>query len=411
MNIQSTVAARIGSLAGEYRDHFALVGGTVRDLLLDRPLRDLDLVSWLSEAQLSALGFRPVIPVSSSPIWFLHTPETGTVEVTRLSSPDDLPENLASRDFTVNAMAMGLDGRLVDPLAGAGDLDARVLRPCGCSCFEDDPLRIFRAFRFEADGWHMSSDTQDLIRANVWEDQLGRLPVERFSGELLKALAAPRPERFFELMISFQVGSSFLPELFRMPAVPAGPLQYHPEGDLFTHALQVLERVSLQSNQPLARLCAMFHDLGKLATEPVLYPKHHGHESSGAEMADGFCRRLRLPTGYSRALAAVCRLHGTLNRWSELRDATKVKMACQALQAGVESILPVVSEADKAGGSNPEEWQRALDAARATTEELGVSPDRLSEVPERSRGDFLFERRVALFAGRTLRDGSAGISI
>ncbi len=88
-------------------------------------------------------------------------------------------------------------------------------------------------------------------------------------------------------MLHHRIGEYYLPELFSMPNIPAGPLQYHPEGDLFTHSMQVMQRVAAKSPDPLARFCGFFHDLGKLSTDPTLYPKHHGHDNGRA----GYCSR------------------------------------------------------------------------------------------------------------------------
>ncbi|MBW4057117.1 MAG: HD domain-containing protein, partial [Proteobacteria bacterium] len=322
-----------------------LVGGTVRDMLLGRESQDIDLATDLSPDELRTLGFRLVEPTSAATIFFKYHPEFGRIEVTRIGSMDDLGDDLLRRDFTINAMAMDLNGIRIELPGAEDDLKGRVLRACSDYSFRDDPLRIVRAFRFEADGWHMTPETEALIRKETWADAFRAMPVERFSSEMLKALARKVPERFFQRMIEFNVGAEFLPELFRMPQIPAGPLQHHPEGDLLTHSVQVLQRVAAASNDPLARFCALFHDLGKLGTDPKLYPKHHGHDEAGFGMATGFCNRLRLPATYRRGLAWTSRLHGKGNRWDELRDSSKLEKAEQAIKAGIAGILPRVSAA------------------------------------------------------------------
>src|SRR6185369_9134611 len=98
--------------------------------------------------------------------------------------------------------------------------------------------------RMESEGFRIAPGTGQLILDNNWEEKLAGIPVERFGREILKALSAAEPWRFFMKMLEFDVGRTWLPELFRMPEVPAGPLEYHPEGDLLNHSLQVLERVA-----------------------------------------------------------------------------------------------------------------------------------------------------------------------
>ena len=375
-------------------DRLLLVGGTVRDMLLGREGQDIDLVTSLSGAELSELGFRLVAATSGATIYFKHHPEFGTIEVTRIDSMDELDDDLLRRDFTINAMAMDVSGRQIDPLGGEADLKERRLRACGKEAFRIDPLRIFRAFRFETDGWRMAPDTAALIRRDDWSDAFGAMPVERFSGEMLKALAWKEPERFFQLMIEFNVGEQFLPELFRMPQIPAGPLQHHPEGDLFTHSIQVLQRVAATSPDPLTRFCGFFHDLGKLATDPALYPKHHGHDTAGFAMAVEFCNRLCLPSTYRRALARISSLHGKANTWGGLRDSSKLTMAEQAIKGNIVDILPLVSVADKPGGLPMAEWGNAVRVAGMSTQELGIDQVKLENMTIRNRPSFILQKRV-----------------
>lgn len=374
-----------------------LVGGCVRDHLLARRRTDIDLTAALSEGELSGRGFHPVSGKSTVPIWFRHVPEWGTIEVTQLVALETLDQDLARRDFTINALAMDLGGVLHDPLGGRHDLNRGTLRACSPRSFESDPLRIFRALRFESNGWRMTAGTEELIRERDWSEHLRRIAVERFSRELLKAFAAPQPERFFLRMLEFSVGSCYLPELFAMPSIPAGPSQHHPEGDLLSHSLQVLQRTALRSPDPLARFCAFFHDLGKLATDPVCYPRHHGHDGAGFELARSFCDRLRLPASHRLALSWVSTLHGKLNRWSELRDSTRLRIAAQADKAGISEILPLVSAADKGERTDHQGWQRAVNLVRMTTAQLGIAPDRLADMPPHLRGDYILQKRLETY--------------
>lgn len=377
-------------------DRIHLVGGWVRDHLLGRSSSDIDLAAVLDEKLLRARGFRPVQGKSTVPIWFRHDPTWGVMELTLLAGSDRLPLDLERRDFTINAMAMNLEGELVDPLGGRDDLACGRLRACSPRSFRDDPLRILRALRFECDGWRMTEDTEALIAGHDWDRHLLDIPVERFSREMLKALAAPEPGRFFRRMVELGVGRGYLPELFRMPSIPAGPLEHHPEGDLLTHALQVLERVAERSSDPLPRFCAFFHDLGKLATDPSLYPRHHGHDQAGVPLAKEMCTRLRLSARHRTALAAVSLLHLTLNRWDELRVGTKIRTAEQALKGGVANILPIVSAADHASVKEFDGWEEAVAIARMGAAELGIDLQRLEGMPVEQRSDIIHQKRVEL---------------
>ena len=371
-----------------------LVGGAVRDILLGRERTDIDLAAALTAEEFAALGFHLVEGRSTAAIWHRHVDGLATIEATPLADAADLADDLRRRDFTINAMAMTLAGSVIDPLDGRGDLKQKRLAACSRLVFADDPLRIFRAFRFAADSWQMAPECLELLRQRDWNRELALIPVERFSREMLKALEKQEPGRFFQLMLETDAGQGYLPELFRMPHVPAGPLEHHPEVDLFTHSSHVLQRVSLISRDPLARFCAFFHDIGKLDTPPDLYPRHHGHEQAGFATAQDFCRRLRLPAQYAKALSWVSRLHGKLCKWDELRDSTKLRTAEQAFKAGIADILPLVSTADKSGGTEPEGWREALRIDGMSSADLGIDLQDLERMQPAKRGDHILQKRV-----------------
>ena len=391
--------ARLESIfPAEQRPLVWLVGGAVRNFLQGSSSRDIDLVAALSVERIAASGFRKVVGKSTAPIWFRHLHGFGSVEVTLIERPEALPADLTRRDFTVNAMALTLEGELIDPLHGADDLNAMELKACSASAISDDPLRAFRAFRFEAEGFSLAGKTAALISTSCRDDLLQRLPVERFSREMLKAFAAASPERFFRRMLEFNLGRLWLPELFSMPMVPAGPWQHHPEGDLLTHSFQVLARLAAVDSSPLARFCALFHDIGKLATDPALYPKHHGHEEAGFKAAPPFCRRLALPLEYGRALAWISRYHGNANRLDQLRPATMVRMAEQSIKAGISELLPRIAAADKGVTVSCEKWHRAVAIAGMNCEELGINCDKLLLIKPGKRAELILQRRVELLS-------------
>jgi tRNA nucleotidyltransferase (CCA-adding enzyme) len=151
------------------------------------------------------------------------------------------------------------------------------------------------------------------------------------------------------------------------------------------------------SPDPLTRFCAFFHDIGKLATRPDLYPRHHGHNETGSPMAIEFCRRLRLPAQYGTALAWISRLHGTFNLWDGLRDSTIIRTAEQSIKAGVADMLPLVSAADKGVVGQPAGWREALRIAALSSGELGIDRQLLEGMPPSKRGDYLRQIRVERF--------------
>jgi tRNA nucleotidyltransferase (CCA-adding enzyme) len=163
-----------------------------------------------------------------------------------------------------------------------------------------------------------------------------------------------------------------------------------------THSIQVLERVAVVSGDIQTRLCAFFHDIGKLYTDPLLYPKHHGHDEAGFREAAELCKRLALPRDYGRALAWISRLHGNANRISELRPATKIRMAEQAIKAGITDMLPIISAADQvANGFHADDWRQVVRVARMSSSELGIDAGKLVAIRPDIRSDYILQKRVA----------------
>jgi tRNA nucleotidyltransferase (CCA-adding enzyme) len=371
------------------------VGGTVRDLLMGRPPQDIDLIAAIPAEQLVSLGFRRVLPKSAAPIYFRFHDSLGKIEITTLDETSDLESDLRLRDVTVNAIALSLAGDLIDPLEGSSALEGRELHPCSEGVLSADPLRIFRLFRFEAHGWRMMPQARQMIREGAWRDHLSSIPVERFSGELFKALAGETPAIFFRRMIEFGVGEDILPEIFRMGTIPAGPLEYHPEGDLFSHSLQVLERVCALTDDVTTRFCALFHDLGKLSTLPELYPKHHGHDDAGFRASRPFADRLALPVKTRTSLGWVNRLHTTASYWDELRSGTKIRLAEDAVRGGVALMLPLVVAADNPDGIGMTGWEQAVEVVQLSTAALGIDPRLLAALPVDGVIPLLPARRTA----------------
>ena len=377
-----------------------LVGGCVRDHLLGKTESDIDLSAALTESELQECGFRRVTASNGNQIWLRNDRRINTIELTRLPHLSDLRQDLIRRDFTINAMAMDLGLNLIDPLGGRHDLARKQLRTCTPDCFTADPIRIFRALRLEAVGMRMSSETEVLITSREWAQQLAPLPVERFSREMLKACAAPVPDRFFRRMADLGVGAEFLPELFAMATIPAGPPLHHPEGDLLTHSIQVLQRVTRLSADPLARFCAFFHDIGKLATDPANYPRHHGHDRLGVNLASTLCERLRLPFRHRRALSGVSLLHSLLNKWEELRAGTRIQVAEQALRREITAILPFVSAADKSRTLPEPGWKTTCEVASMKAIDLGIDTGHLLESKPELRREIIHCKRVEILLKR-----------
>ena len=395
------IAAIKALFPSEFHSRVFLVGGSVRDHLMGQPISDVDLVTDLPAGLLVELGFHHVQGKSTGPIYFKKHPQFGKLEVTVLERGQALEDDLQCRDFRCNGIAMTLDGTIVDPLGGLCDFNERLLAPCSADILEKDPLRIFRAFRFESHGWRMSPELRTLITERSWDDRLSTIPVERFSREMLKAMEGEQPDNFFSRMLELDVGRCYLPEIFQMRDVPAGPVKYHGEDTVFSHSRDALSRMAGLTYDPVARLAAFFHDLGKLATPPEMLPCHIDHDKVGETTAKEFCARLKLPTSYCRAVASVNALHLVAGRWHELKPSTKLKLACQSLKSGIAAWLPLIVSADRNADNPMPGWEIVCKAAAMSATELGIMPETLENVPPSGRQRLVWQFQMQKYKEMT----------
>lgn len=322
------------------------VGGSVRDELLGRAVIDRDfVVVGATPETMMASGFRPVgrdFPV------FLH-PETheeyalarterkhgeGYRGFQFFASPDvTLAEDLARRDLTINAMARSESGVLIDPFGGVADLAAGVLRHVS-PAFGEDPLRVLRVARFAARfDFAVAPATEALMRALVGSGELATLATERVWQELARGLMEPHPSRMLTVLRDCGALAFLLPEVDRLFGIPQPP-QPHPEIDVGVHVLQALDWAARNAFGLPARYAILTHDLGKAATDPSRWPRHHAHEQRSVRLADAVSRRLRVPQDCRDAALLVARYHGIVHRAAELRAATllDVLVAADALR-------------------------------------------------------------------------------
>jgi tRNA nucleotidyltransferase (CCA-adding enzyme) len=323
-----------------------LVGGAIRDKLLSRPITERDwVVVGATPEALEALGFRRVgkdFPV------FLH-PETreehalarterktgrGYKGFEVYASPEvTLEEDLQRRDLTINAMAQAQDGTLIDPFGGLEDLRQGILRHVS-PAFAEDPLRVLRVARFAARfNFHVAPETNALMREIVQAGEMEALVPERVWKELVRALAEPRPSRFFEILRGCGALVRLFPEIDRLFGVPQ-PREHHPEVDTGMHVMLVLEQAARLSPDTPVRFAALMHDLGKGITPSEEWPRHHDHEERGVALVEALCERLRVPNDHRELALRVVRYHGDCHRAAELRPSTilKVLKALDALR-------------------------------------------------------------------------------
>lgn len=322
-----------------------LVGGAVRDQLLNLPVKERDwVVVGASPDELLKKRFRQVgkdFPV------FLH-PETNEeyalARTERKAAPGyygftcdfsntvSLEEDLARRDLTINAMAMDEQGQLIDPYQGQQDLRDKILRHVS-PAFVEDPVRVLRVARFAARfhhlGFRVADKTRSLMYSMVRNGELAHLVAERVWQEWQRSLEERNPEQFISTLRACDALRIILPELHALFGIP-NPYRYHHEVDSGVHTLMVLQAAAALTTDPVIRFAALVHDLGKTSSPMSNWPSHHGHEERGVPIIDALCTRLRIPNEYRTLAMTVSRFHLTIHRLSQLRAATIVKVLEQA---------------------------------------------------------------------------------
>ena len=322
-----------------------LVGGSVRDAILGRPLDELDLdfttdahpdeteaivtgwadSVWTQGKRFGTIGLaradgRPGGPSRRYEIT-THRSEAYHADSRKPSVEfaDAVEADLARRDFTVNAMALSLpDAELVDPFGGVTDLAASRLRTplSPAESFTDDPLRMLRAARFIA-GYGLVPDQELVDAVTSLRGRLEIVSAERIRDELDKLLVVENPGEGLWFIVRTGLAEEFLPELPAL-ALEQDPIQRHK--DVLAHTIAVTEKTGPDK---VLRLAALLHDIGKPKTRsfgPGGVSFHH-HEVVGARMAEERMKALRYPSDeiadVRRLVELHLRFHGYSEEWTD----------------------------------------------------------------------------------------------
>ena len=397
-----------------------LVGGAVRDALLGLPAGDRDwVVVGETPESMAAAGFRPV--GTDFPV-FLH-PRSGEeyalARTERKTAPGyrgfvfhadtavTLEQDLARRDFTVNAIAQAGDGTLVDPYGGRADLERRTLRHVS-PAFAEDPVRILRAARFLARfahlGFSLAPETEALMRDMVRAGEADHLVPERVWQEMQRALASRTPSALLRTLRACGALRVLLPEVDALYGVPQHA-DYHPEIDTGLHTEMVLDMAArLAPGDALIAFAALTHDLGKALTPPADWPKHIAHEHLGLPAVEAVCARWKTPSEYRVMALHGCREHLNVHRLEQLRPET-VHELLQRIDAfrRPERVaqLAILCEADMRGrlGMSDSPYPNAALLARyhsAAAAVKGVDIDPALQGP--AVGEALKRKRIAAIA-------------
>ncbi|NRB63717.1 MAG: HD domain-containing protein [Saprospiraceae bacterium] len=324
----------IGDVAAELNYPAFVVGGYVRDRLLARPSKDIDIVcvgSGIRLAENVAATLRPIPRISFYRRFFTAMLKHGDLEIefvgarkesyrhdSRKPSVEDgtLEDDQNRRDFTINALAVSLNqqdfGRIIDPFDGLHHLEQKLIKtPLEPGrTFSDDPLRMMRAIRFAT---QLDFEIDPATKAALAEfcKRIKIVSFERIATELNKIILSPQPSLGFKLLFDSGILQLIFPEMVALQGVEVKQGRGHK--DNFYHTLEVLDNLSRNTQSLWLRWAAILHDIAKPPTKRY-HPEHgwtfHGHEVVGANMVPKIFRRLRLPMDHKmKYVQKLVRLH------------------------------------------------------------------------------------------------------
>jgi tRNA nucleotidyltransferase (CCA-adding enzyme) len=318
-----------------------LVGGAVRDKLLNRVVTEKDwVVVGSNPEQMIAQGFTPVgqdFPV------FLHPQTKEEYALARTERKTGkgyggfsfycgeevtLEHDLIRRDLTINAMAEDDNGNIIDPYNGQQDLADRLLRHVS-PAFAEDPVRILRIARFAARyhtlGFRVADETIALMQTMVAKGEVDHLVAERVWKETERALGEPNPEIFIEVLRDSHALARLFPEINALFGVPQTAI-HHPEIDTGIHTLMSLQQAVKLSPSSCVRFATLLHDLGKAKTPEEEWPRHITHEDRSLPLVKALCERIAAPKEYKDLALMVAQWHTHCHRALELKPATLLKV-------------------------------------------------------------------------------------
>lgn len=316
-HLTNPIFKKLSKLAEETNNEIYVIGGFVRDIFLNRPSKDIDILVIGNGIKFAeAAGKLLHTKVSVFKNFGTAMLRDGDLEIEfvgarkesyRAESRKPIVENgtleddQKRRDFTINAMALGLNqanfGQLLDPFGGINDLENKLIRtPLDpIDTFSDDPLRMLRAIRFATQlNFTISKEAIEAIKKN--SERIKIVSPERITDELNKIILAKKPSTGFIYLFDTGLLKHIFPQMADLHGVEFMDGKGHK--DNFYHTLQVLDNISLYTDDLWLRWAAILHDIAKPATKRFELGHgwtFHGHEERGARMVPKIFAQLRLP--------------------------------------------------------------------------------------------------------------------
>ena len=303
-----------------------LVGGAVRDIIMDKNVVDWDFTTNATPEQILEIFPGGFYDNQFGTVGIAHESSIKPYEITTYRQeweysdsrrPDKvkwgktLESDLSRRDFTINAIALDKDGKTVDPYNGQEDINKKLIKAVGdpVERFREDALRMMRAVRIAAQiGFEIDNDTFEAIKQNA--ESINLIAKERVKDELLKLLGSPFPYEGIMMFQNSGLLSQILPELEETIGVEQKSPKRHHKYDVWTHSLMALK--NCPSADPIVRFATLIHDVGKAKTQKIT-PEgiitFYNHEVISARVARAVADRLRFSKEQREKLWILVRRH------------------------------------------------------------------------------------------------------
>jgi len=308
----------LNRIESELSEKAYIVGGCVRDIIMGKEPKDVDIASSADPEQISQI-FKThdigkskdfgIVVVQQDGFSFEVAQFREDGEYTDNRRPDSVKavksfeKDAMRRDFTINALGIDKDGEIIDYVGGLDDLKNKIIKAVGDpkKRFKEDALRILRLLRFAAKtGFDVDENT--LTSATELLDSLQTLSVERIRDEFFKSAETGESlARFIEKLDELGILERLIPEFHKMKGLKHNP-KHHPEGGPYEHTLSALR--ASKSTNPLTNLAVLFHDLGKTTTLGYKndQPTYYGHEAAGVPIFNGIAARLKFSNDDKEAI-------------------------------------------------------------------------------------------------------------
>lgn len=314
-----------------------LVGGAVRDELMERKIHDEDYcVVGITAEEFQKLFPEAIIRGKSFEVFDLNGKEFAMARLenkigkghkafsVKTGKHITIEQDLARRDVTINSIAKDvLTEQIIDPFNGQEDIKNRVIRAT-TEKFKEDPLRVYRVARLAA-CFSFSVEDNTIKMMSELKEELDSLSAERVFNEFRRALLSDKPSIFFQVLRSANVLDIHFKEIADLIGVEQ-PVKYHPEGDAYNHTMQVIDKASILTKDELIRYSALVHDLGKGITPKKEYPHHYGHDKAGMSLVCDLSNRLKVPNSWKKAGKLSAEEHMRAGIFEKMSTAKQVDL-------------------------------------------------------------------------------------